>query len=100
MTTVIEVTLSWLFKNAKGRDAKSFYTRPAFAAHPEQTITLTSPDCGATNGTFGPAYVAEGGGRFPELTWATPPALEGKVAEWLLVSEDPDAPLPTPIAHA
>lgn len=36
-----------------------------------------------------------GEGRIPGLQWET---VKG-VQEWLLVSEDPDAPLPTPICH-
>ncbi|CAJ2506188.1 Uu.00g003180.m01.CDS01 [Anthostomella pinea] len=99
MTAMLEVSLAWLFKNAKGRDAKAFYTRPALAGFAEQTITVTSPDCGATNATLAVDYTADGAGKFPALQWAAPPELEGRVREWLLVSEDPDAPLPTPICH-
>ncbi|GKT46704.1 UPF0132 membrane protein [Colletotrichum spaethianum] len=95
----IEVTLSWLFKNARGRDDKSFYTLPAFASHAEQTITVTSPDCGASPATLGPEYIHEGGGRIPGLSWTAPSDLEPKVKQWLIVVEDPDAPLPTPICH-
>ncbi|KAH7258181.1 hypothetical protein FSOLCH5_002525 [Fusarium solani] len=95
MTAYIEVAASWLFKNAKGRDAKAFFTHPAFASHPEPTLSITSPDCGTDGSTLGKEYMHGGQGRFPELTWDSH---EG-VKEWLLVSEDPDAPLPTPICH-
>ncbi|KAI1247820.1 hypothetical protein MGN70_011713 [Eutypa lata] len=101
MTALLEVTLSWLFANAKGRDAKAFHTRPAFAEHKAQTITtLASPDCGASGVLLSTEYTADGPGKFPGLQWAAPPELEGRVKEWLLVCEDPDAPLPTPVAHA
>ncbi|KAJ7302928.1 phosphatidylethanolamine-binding protein [Mycena albidolilacea] len=99
MKPIVEVTLSWLLKNAKGRDAKCFYNRPAFAKHPEQTIEVTSPDCGPTDAQLGMEYTADGSGRFPALEWTAPPVISDKVKQWLLVSEDPDAPLPTPIAH-
>jgi phosphatidylethanolamine-binding protein (PEBP) family uncharacterized protein len=99
MKPIVEVTLSWLLKNAKGRDAKCFYNRPAFSKHPEQTIEVTSPDCGPTDAQFGMEYTADGSGQFPALEWMAPPAISDKVKQWLLVSEDPDAPLPTPIAH-
>ncbi|KAI8634604.1 PEBP-like protein [Xylariaceae sp. FL1651] len=96
---ILEVTLAWLFKNAKGRDEKSFYTRPALASFQEQTITVTSPDCGATGSRFDVDYTHDGTGKFPALQWTAPPEITAQVKEWLLVSEDPDAPLPTPIAH-
>ncbi|KAL5091025.1 hypothetical protein Trisim1_003341 [Trichoderma cf. simile WF8] len=91
----VEITASWLFSNAKGRDAKAFTKGPAFASHPEPTIQITSPDCGENGATLGPEYMFGGEGRFPELKWDS---VEG-VKQWLLISEDPDAPLPTPICH-
>lgn len=91
----VEITASWLFSNAKGRDAKAFTKGPAFASHPEPTIQITSPDCGENGATLSPEYMFEGEGRFPELKWDS---VEG-VKQWLLISEDPDAPLPTPICH-
>ncbi|KAF7345415.1 Phosphatidylethanolamine-binding protein [Mycena venus] len=99
MKPIVEVTLSWLLKNRKGRDAKLFFTRPAFAKHPEQTIEVTSSDCGPTNAKLAVDYTADGAGKHPVLEWTAPPAIADKVKEWLLVSEDPDAPLAMPIAH-
>ncbi|KAL1882775.1 hypothetical protein VTK73DRAFT_900 [Phialemonium thermophilum] len=96
---VIEVILSYLFKNQKGRDAKSFYTTPAFASHKEQTIEVTAPDCGPSGATLPSEYTYEGGGRFPTLEWRAPGPVAESVKEWLLVSEDPDAPLSTPVCH-
>ncbi|KAM0436132.1 hypothetical protein ACHAPT_003024 [Fusarium lateritium] len=69
MTAYIEVAASWLFKNAKGRDAKAFFTLPAFASHPEPTLSITSPDCGPDGSTLGKEYMHGGQGRFPELRW-------------------------------
>ena len=34
MLNYVEITASWLFANAKGRDAKAFTKGPAFASHP------------------------------------------------------------------
>lgn len=102
MTAYIEVALAWLFKNQKGRDAKSFYNQPAFSDHKEQTISITSPDCGPSPASLGVEYTydAPGGNcKIPSLEWKAPPSIAGAVKEWLLVSEDPDVPLPTPIAH-
>jgi phosphatidylethanolamine-binding protein (PEBP) family uncharacterized protein len=100
MTALLEVTLSYFFANFKKRDDKLFYTRPAFTEHnPPENITITSPDCGESGATLGPEYMHGGAGKFPSLEWEAPAELKPKVREWLLVSEDPDAPLPTPIAH-
>ncbi|KAF9875528.1 hypothetical protein CkaCkLH20_06909 [Colletotrichum karsti] len=99
MNPYVEVTLSWLLKSSRGHDAKAFCRTPAFAAHKEQTITVTSPDCGPSPAALAPAYISEGGGRIPALSWTAQPDIESKVREWLIVSEDPDAPLPTPICH-
>ncbi|UKZ71403.1 uncharacterized protein TrAtP1_012362 [Trichoderma atroviride] len=71
MLKYVEITASWLFANAKGRDAKTFVKGPQFASYPEPTIQITSPDCGAMPG----------------------------VKQWILICEDVDAPLPNPICH-
>ncbi|KAK7988153.1 hypothetical protein PG990_005005 [Apiospora arundinis] len=99
MSALIEVSLSWLLQNFKHRDDKLFVKGPAFADHPKPTLSVTSPDCGETDAQLAVAYTADGLGGHPELTWTAPAAVQDQVREWLLVSEDPDAPLPTPIAH-
>ena len=38
------------------------------------------------------------GNQFPTISWK-PSASETEVKEYMLIVEDPDAPLPTPIAH-
>ena len=99
-TALLEVALSWLLANVKGRDARSFYTRPAFTGHDEQTVAVTSPECGPSGATLdAAAHMAGGAGRFPALAWSTPPEIAAAVREWLLVCEDVDAPLPAPIVH-
>ncbi|KAL7818480.1 phosphatidylethanolamine-binding protein [Trichoderma gracile] len=97
MLKYVEAAASWLFANAKGRDAKAFTKGPAFTSHPAPTIPITSPDCGPDGAVLSPEHMhgAQQQGKFPELKWE---AVEG-VRQWLLVSEDPDAPLPTPICH-
>jgi hypothetical protein len=101
MTAYIEVTLAWLFKNQKGRDDKSFYSFPAFNDHKEQTIEITSPDCGSSPAALSVEYTIDGpgGAKIPSLEWKAPAGIADAVKEWLLVSEDPDVPLPTPITH-
>jgi phosphatidylethanolamine-binding protein (PEBP) family uncharacterized protein len=99
LRSVIEVTLSWLLLNYRGRDAKSFYTRPAFKNFESQSIKVTSPDCGASGSKLDENYTQDGNGKHPALQWSAPSEILNKVKEWLLVSEDPDAPLPTPVVH-
>lgn len=100
MTAVLEVTLAWLFKNAKGRDEKSFHKGPAFADFTEPTIIVTSPELGETNAEIPKEFTADGHGRMPSIEWFVPPGLASKLKEWLVVIEDPDVPLPSPVAHA
>lgn len=95
MTAYIEVAASWLFKNFRGRDERAFFTLPPFAHVPQPTLPVSSPDCGPDGATLGKEYMFCGEGRVPQLQWEE---CEG-VREWLVVSEDPDAPLPTPICH-
>ncbi|KZF26793.1 PEBP-like protein [Xylona heveae TC161] len=117
----IELFFSWLFANAKGRDDKLFIRGPAFADLPDPTLTVESPDCGPSHSHMKPEHTPlgpTGANRFPTLTWtlsrpppstsspsspsAPPPSRsEGRdvVQEYLVVAEDPDAPMPTPITH-
>ncbi|KAJ5989543.1 hypothetical protein N7481_004753 [Penicillium waksmanii] len=77
-TAYIEYGLSRLFASAKGRDARLFTKGPAFAKIPKPTIELASDT--ASGSQLHVDQSAEG-------------------AEFLIVSEDPDAPLPSPIIH-
>lgn len=103
MLDLVEVGLSWVFQSARGRDEKSFYRSPAFADFPQPTIEMTSPDNGpgslAAPAKLRQEHSADGAGIFPSLEWKAANVLQGKVKEWLLVCEDPDAPLPTPLVH-
>lgn len=103
MHAYVELALSWLLRGVHGHDEKSFCRSPAFAGLPGPTVELASPDCGPGSPSQ-PArlrreHSADGPGTMPSLEWRTPEALEGRVREWLLVVEDPDAPVPTPIPH-
>jgi phosphatidylethanolamine-binding protein (PEBP) family uncharacterized protein len=92
--------LAKLLYNLRGRDAKLFTKGPAFADCADPTISVTSPDCGPSNSTMKIEYTQYAADRFPELEWQLPKAIEeGQVKEFLLVSEDPDAPLPSPPTH-
>jgi phosphatidylethanolamine-binding protein (PEBP) family uncharacterized protein len=107
MTAYLELGASWLFANAKGHDAKVFAKSAPLAAFPEPTIRVASPAFGSGTvvklGAEEPAtmdveYMATGQGRLPALEWDAEAVPE--VAQWLLICEDVDAPLPTPICHS
>lgn len=88
--------LGRLFANAKGRDAKLFTKGAAFVQQPSPSILLECPEVGPSGSTLPIALSADGAGDFPLLRW---PATTPEIQEYLLVSEDPDAPLPSPIIH-
>jgi phosphatidylethanolamine-binding protein (PEBP) family uncharacterized protein len=92
----IEYGISRIFANSKGRDARLFTKGLAFAQSPQPTLTLDCIEVGPSGSEMHIDLSAEGIGRFPALSWkaATP-----DIKEYLLVSEDPDAPLPSPIIH-
>jgi phosphatidylethanolamine-binding protein (PEBP) family uncharacterized protein len=92
----IEYGLGQLLYRARGRDAKLFQKGPAFANFPEPTITIESPEVGPSGSSMSINHAAFGEGRFPELRWS---AASPEIKEYILISEDPDAPLPTPIMH-
>ncbi len=96
----IEGALGTLLQSQKGRDAKLFCgpATPAFASISEPTITVTSPDCGPSGSTFPIAYSAIGADQFPILQWDIG-SLGTEVKEYVVIVEDPDAPLPSPIVH-
>ncbi|KAJ6028695.1 hypothetical protein N7540_004271 [Penicillium herquei] len=96
MSKYLEYGLSKLFYNAKGRDAGLFSKNAAFADFPKPTIELECPEVGPSGSQLHKDHSADGAGRFPTLSWS---AASPETKQFLLVSEDPDAPLPKPIIH-
>jgi phosphatidylethanolamine-binding protein (PEBP) family uncharacterized protein len=92
----IEYGLSRVFASAKGRDARLFTKGPAFAQHQKATIALSCPEIGPSGSQMPKELSAEGAGHFPTLQW---PEASAETKQYLLISEDPDAPLPSPIIH-
>ena len=95
MTAYIEALASWLLQRSRAHDDKSFITASAFSGRRAPTLGVRSPDCGEAGATLGKEYMHGGEGRVPALEWD---GVDG-CREWLVVAEDPDAPLPTPICH-
>jgi len=104
LTSLLECVIGHLLYRFRARDAKLFTATPPFAAHPESTIPIYSPEYGQSSEQpsstpMDAQHTQVGANRFPALTWSVPVELEGRVKEWLLVVEDPDAPLPRPVVH-
>lgn len=98
MSQYVEYTLGLLLSGQRGRDAKLFHKGPAFKDLTEPSLEVTSPECGPSNSTMSDKHGMDTGNQFPTISWESP-ATATKVQEYMLIVEDPDAPLPTPIAH-
>ncbi|KAJ5115228.1 hypothetical protein NUU61_000987 [Penicillium alfredii] len=95
----VEYGFSRLFANAKGRDAKLFSKGPAFSQFSNPTIDIECPEVGASGSQLHEDHSADGAGHFPTLRWPAVVASSAEIKQYLLISEDPDAPLPNPIIH-
>lgn len=98
MWPYVEYTLGLLLKSPRGRDAKLFHKSPAFASLTEPSLKVTSPECRAPTSTMLSKHSKDGGNQFPTISWE-PPKSDAEVKEYMFIVEDPDAPLPSPIAH-
>ena len=98
MLRYVEYTLGLLLSGQRGRDAKLFHRGPAFKDLTEPSLEVTSPECGPSNSTMLDKHGMDTGNQFPTISWE-PPKTATKVQEYMLMVEDADAPLPTPIAH-
>ena len=100
----IEHLIGRSLASIRQHDAKLFTKAQAFTDQPEPTIAVLSPECGSTDDAqLQTAHTPMGANRFPQLEWHAMDAgrtrAEGLVAEYLVVVEDPDAPLPAPVVH-
>ena len=98
MSSYIEYALGSLLTSQRGRDDKLFTKGPAFGGLSGPTIEVTCSECGPSNSNLEFEHSADGKGRFPQVEWK-PSESVAEIKEYLLVVEDPDAPLPNPIVH-
>jgi len=92
----VEATASKLLYSVRGHDDQVFTKSPAFKDIPTPNITVTSPECGPSGSNLKIEHTQFGAERFPHLEWtSTLP----NVKEYILIVQDVDAPLPTPILH-
>ncbi|KAF1849000.1 PEBP-like protein [Cucurbitaria berberidis CBS 394.84] len=93
---VLEYCIGRLLYRLRGYDELCFFRSRAFAQHAKPNITITSPDCGNSGAKLSNDFSKFGIGRFPSLQWerAGP-----DVKQYLILTEDPDAPLRKPNVH-
>ena len=86
----------WL-RSVRAGDRHLAWNEPALAGLPD-TIRLESPQF-ADGGALAPRHAGPGVGDnvSPALRWSPGPA---GTAEFVLIVQDPDAPLPRPVVHA
>ncbi|KAB8227723.1 YbhB/YbcL family Raf kinase inhibitor-like protein [Aspergillus alliaceus] len=94
MADLVERTVAYIFQNRRGHDAGLFHKTSPFANHPTPTIPLDC-DIGPSGSPIPKEYSVFDKVVFPTLSW---PA-QSDVTEYLLVVEDPDAPLAEPVVH-
>ncbi|RAH76533.1 PEBP-like protein [Aspergillus japonicus CBS 114.51] len=95
----IEAFLGRLLANKKGRDARLLTRCCAALRALEPTIEITSP-IGPSHSTLPLEYTPLAANRFPPLAWSLPPSVERTLVDsYVLIVEDPDAPLPSPVVH-
>ena len=74
-----------------------FVRGPAFENFPGASIAVSSASCGKSGSVMSPPYTGDGEGLFPDIQWHI--SSLDNLMEYLLVAEDPDAPLPEPVVH-
>ncbi|APA08098.1 hypothetical protein SS1G_00241 [Sclerotinia sclerotiorum 1980 UF-70] len=104
MAAYLEAFLGRIFYSQRGRDAKLISRSiPAITKLPA-TLLVTSP-LGPSPSPLSHSHSQLGANEFPPLSWSlnshTDSELElrDKIKSFLLVVEDPDAPLPSPVIH-
>jgi hypothetical protein len=106
----VKFVLGKLLYFSRGHDSGLFIHGPALKGLPESSLSVTSPSCGPSGSTLSLEYLAPAAAGlarrpgsdtlFPDLLWTAINDTSSSVPEvlsYLLIVEDPDAPLPTPI---
>lgn len=83
----------------RGRDAKLLTRANAALKNISPTLAVSSP-LGPSESPLLPEHTPLADNRFPTLSWTLPSDVDpAQVHSYLLVVEDPDAPLPSPVVH-
>ena len=99
----IEHLIGRALASVRHHDAKLFTRTHAFRDQSEPTIVVTSPECETPDTGLPIDTTPMGANRFPHLKWhmieIDGKSEEAHIAEYLVIVEDPDAPLPAPVVH-
>ena len=97
----IEYYLAQLLFRVKGHDKKLLTNSPFFKDIPK-SINVESPDVGPSGSHLTVEHTQFGESKFPELKWSLAPGATisaSDIQEYMLICEDPDAPLPVVSNH-
>lgn len=99
-TRPIEDLFGYAMSSKRAYDTGLITRQPAISSTP-QTITVTS-DIGPSGSRLAKAYSSSkisGEDKMPDISWTAATDVAGRVKEWVVVAEDPDAPVGEPIVH-
>ncbi|KAL2868128.1 YbhB/YbcL family Raf kinase inhibitor-like protein [Aspergillus lucknowensis] len=85
-----------LIAGAVSGHKKLITSHPAFADHRFPSIPIECPELGPSGSYLDKDHTSEGAGLIPALSWPSP---SDNIDEYLLISEDPDAPTAESIIH-
>jgi len=95
----VEAQIGRLLYSMRARDSKLLTRSSPAISSLSPTITVISP-CGATSSPLLLEHTPLGSNNFPGLSWLLPADLQAEqIVGYLLIVEDPDAPLPDPVVH-
>ncbi|KAI9925462.1 hypothetical protein ASPWEDRAFT_41551 [Aspergillus wentii DTO 134E9] len=93
---IFALGLFLLLSTVNAQDGRLFFQGPAFSQFPVATFDVDCPEIGPSGSNLTIENSRDGTGCFPALGWS--PSSPG-TAKYLIISEDPDAPLPKSIIH-
>ena len=99
----LEYFIGWSLTSIRHHDNKLFTKTQPFNQRPEPIITVISPEYESQEKELQLRHTPMGDNVFPHLKWEILDAERDRgkesIVEYLVVVEDPDAPLPMPVVH-
>ncbi|KAJ5731451.1 PEBP-like protein [Penicillium malachiteum] len=94
----IEAILGRCLAHRRGRDSL-LLTRASESISRQPSIILVTSSLGPSGSSISPEHTPLGDNTFPSLSWTLPLGLEDYVSSYMIIIEDPDAPLPQPVVN-
>ena len=92
--------LGRILSSQRGHDAKLLTRLLASTKALSPSIRVVSPSLGSSNSALREEHTPMGTNLFPDLSWTLAPETNpNDVKSYILIVEDPDAPLPSPVVH-